>query len=256
VGFTSPHDPRQAPREFVDRYPRERVKVPPSYLPQHPFDQGDAKLRDEVLAPFPRTPDAVRLHRSEYYAHVTYFDQQVGRILDALDQSGKAANTIVVMTSDHGLAVGEHGLMGKQNLYEHSVRVPYVLAGPGIPKGKRVDALVYQHSTFATTCELAGVAAPRSVEFPSLAGLAQGRGRDPHDAVFCWYRDFQRSVRTREHKLIVYPQAGVTQLFDLRKDPWETRDVAEDPKFAALRADLMTRLRRFQSELGDPLKLG
>jgi choline-sulfatase len=254
VGFTSPHDPRQSPREFVERYPQERVAVPPSYLAEHPFDQGDARVRDEVLAPFPRTREAVRLHRAEYYAHITYLDRQVGRILDALERTGQASNTVVVLTSDHGLAVGEHGLMGKQNLYEHSVRVPYVIAGPRVPKGKRIDSLVYQHSTFATTCELAGVAAPRTVEFPSLV-KTMGGGNGPHDAVFCWYRNFQRSVRTREHKLIVYPQAGVTQLFDLRKDPWETTNVAGDARYAATRGALLARMRKFQAELGDGLKV-
>jgi arylsulfatase A-like enzyme len=255
VGFTSPHDPRQSPREFVERYPREKVTLPPSYLGEHPFDQGDARLRDELLAPFPRTREAVQVHRAEYYAHITYLDTQVGRILEGLEKTGKASETIVVLTSDHGLAVGEHGLMGKQNLYEHSVRVPYVIAGPGIPKGKKIDSLVYQHSTFATTCELAGVAVPKTVEFPSLVETMRNGG-EPHDAVFCWYRDFQRSVRTREHKLIVYPQAGITQLFDLRKDPWETADVAGEDRYARAKTELMARLRRFQGELGDSLRVG
>jgi arylsulfatase A-like enzyme len=251
VGFNSPHDPRQAPRDYVERYPQEQIAIPPSYLPEHPFDQGDGRIRDEMLAPFPRTQDAVRLHRSEYYAHITYMDAQIGRILEALEKSGKAANTYVILTSDHGLAVGEHGLMGKQSLYDHSVRMPYVIAGPGIPRAKRVDALMYQHSTFATTCELAGIAAPRSVEFPSVAGLIDGAAVEPHDAVFCWYRNFQRSVRTREHKLIVYPQAGLTQLFDLVKDPWETVNLAGEARYVALRRALTERLRRFQRELGD-----
>ncbi|MDE3198355.1 MAG: sulfatase-like hydrolase/transferase [Acidobacteriota bacterium] len=250
VGFNSPHDPRQAPREFVERYPRERIAIPPDYLPEHPFDQGDHRIRDEVLAPFPRTKDAVRLHRQEYYAHITYMDTQIGRILDALERSPAAANTYVILTADHGLAVGEHGLMGKQNLYEHSVRMPYVIAGPGIAH-RSVDAMIYQHSTFATACELAGIRVPKSVEFPSLAPWLKGKGTEPHDAMFCWYLNYQRSVRTREHKLIVYPQAGVTQLFDLRKDPWETNDLAEQPKYAATQAALRERLRRFQRELGD-----
>ncbi|MBS1859570.1 MAG: sulfatase-like hydrolase/transferase [Acidobacteria bacterium] len=251
VGFNSPHDPRQAPREFVERYPREKIAIPPDYLPEHPFDQGDHKIRDEMLAPFPRSKDAVRLHRQEYYAHITYMDAQIGRILDALEKSGKAGNTYVILTADHGLAVGEHGLMGKQNLYEHSVRMPYVIAGPGIPRRKRVDVMMYQHSTFATTCELAGIAVPKPVEFPSVAKWLHGGGGEPHDAMFCWYLKYQRSVRTREHKLIVYPEAGVTQLFDLTKDPWETTDLSAQPKYAATKAALLERLRRFQRELGD-----
>ena len=253
VGFTSPHDPRQAPREFVERYPARKVKVPPNYLPDHPFDQGDAKVRDELLAPFPRTREAVQVHRSEYHAHITYMDSQIGWILEALEGSAGAANTYVIFTADHGLAVGQHGLMGKQNLYDHSVRMPYLLAGPGIAKGKRIDAFMYQHSTFATTCELAQVPVPSSVEFPSLLRLIEGG--ESADSVFCWYRDLQRSVRTREHKLIVYPKAGVTQLFDLAKDPWEMTNRSGQKAYAAVEKDMFERLRKHQRELGDELTI-
>ncbi len=255
VGFTSPHDPRQAPKEYVDKYPAGKVRVPENYAPQHPFDQGDARVRDELLAPFPRTREAVRVHRSEYYAHITYLDAQVGRLLDALEQSGKADNTYVIFTADHGLAVGQHGLLGKQNLYDHSTRMPYIVAGPGVPKGRRVDDLMYQHSSFATTCELAGVPTPGTVEFPSLMNLIRGAGAPKRESVFCYYRDFQRSVRTLEHKLIVYPQANQVQLFDLRKDPWETRNLAEEKGSASLRAKMMELLRGHQRELGDSLVL-
>jgi choline-sulfatase len=253
VGFNSPHDPRQAPKEYVDRYPRNRIEIPPNYLPEHPFDQGDHFIRDEKLAPFPRTKEAVQLHRSEYYAHTTYMDAQIGRILDALDESGQAANTYVIFTADHGLAVGQHGLMGKQNMYDHSIRMPLVYAGPGIAAGRRVEELVYQHSTFATTCELAGVPAPKAVEFPSLASLLHGKGGAPHDAVFSRYLDYQRAVRTKEHKLIVYPKAGVTQLFDMKADPWEIHNRGEDRRYAAVKRELLDRLHRFQRELDDQL---
>ena len=254
VGFNSPHDPRQAPREFVDRYPKDRIIVPPNYLPEHPFDQGDHRVRDELLAPFPRTREAVQVHRSEYYAHITYMDSQIGRILDALDKSGKAANTYVIFTADHGLAAGQHGLMGKQNLYDHSTRMPYMISGPGIPKRKKVDAFMYQHSTFATACELAGVELPKQVEFPSFVPLIRGSTREQHDATFCWYRMYQRSVRTREHKLIVYLKVGKTQLFDLAKDPWETTDVSGKPEYAAVKKHLQERLQRFERDLGDDMQ--
>ena len=255
VGFTSPHDPRQAPKEFVDRYPAGKIALPANYQPDHPFDQGDRKVRDELLAPFPRSRNAVQVHRSEYYAHITYLDHQIGLILDALEKSGKAARTYVIFTADHGLAVGQHGLMGKQNLYDHSTRIPLVVAGPGVSGGRRVDALVYQHSVFATTCELAGVALPKTVEFPGLAPWLRGAKGPAHEAVFCYYRDFQRSIRTRRHKLIVYPKAGVTQLFDLKHDPWETRNLAADPRHSGLAASLGRALRQHQQDLGDPLRL-
>lgn len=253
VGFNSPHDPRQAPKEFVDRYPAERIEIPPNYLPEHPFDQGDARVRDEKLAPFPRRREAVQVHRREYYAHITYMDAQMARILEALDKSGHADNTYVIFTADHGLAVGQHGLMGKQNVYDHSIRMPLMIFGPDIKPGSRVDHLVYQHSTYATACELAGVPIPETVEFPSLAPLLRGRGKAPHDAVFCWYTKYQRAVRDTRYKLIHYVEAKRTQLFDLEKDPWETVNLAARPAYAGTRRRLLDRLHRFQKELGDEL---
>ena len=253
VGFNSPHDPRQAPKEFVDLYPKERIEIPPNYLPEHPFDQGDARIRDELLAPFPRTREAVQLHRAEYYAHITYMDAQVGEILASLEESGQDRNTYVIFTADHGLAVGQHGLMGKQNLYDHSVRMPLMISGPGIRAGKRIDSMVYQHSLFPTTCDLAGIRVPEPVEFPSLANLLTGPEQEKHDAMFSWYLNYQRAVRTRDYKLIVYPQAGRRQLFDLRRDPWETRNLADRRDHAAVRQHLLDRLHRFQRELDDRL---
>jgi arylsulfatase A-like enzyme len=253
LGFNSPHDPRQSPKDYLDLYPQQKIEIPPNFLPEHPFDQGDARVRDELLAPFPRTHEAVQLHRREYYALITYMDAQIGRVLDALERSGKAASTYVVLTADHGLAVGEHGLLGKQNLYDCSVRMPLIIAGPGVRADKRVDELVYQHSMYATTCELAGIPIPSTVQFPSLAPLLRGDNRQIHDAVFSYYRTFQRMVRDKTHKLIVYPQIRKVQLFDLDKDPWEMRDLSEDAASATLKAELTQRLKNLQSELDDPL---
>ena len=255
VGFTSPHDPRQAPKEYVDRYPAGKVAVPQNYQPEHPFDQGDAKVRDELLAPFPRSRTAVQVHRSEYYAHVTYLDHQIGLILDALDKSGKASNTYIIFTADHGLAVGQHGLMGKQNMYDHSTRIPLIVVGPAVTKGRRVKELVYQHSVFATTCHLANLAIPKSVEFPSVVSWMMGAGGQGEESVFCYYRDFQRSVRTKTHKLIVYPKAGRTQLFDLAQDPWEMHDLSAEPGLADVMAELAQLLKAHQLDLGDTLAL-
>ncbi len=256
IGFNAPHDPRQSPKEFVDQFPRENIEIPPNFVPEHPFDLGDYYIRDEVLAPFPRTKEAVQLHRSEYYAIISHLDTQIGRILDALEKTGKAQNTYVILTADHGLAVGEHGLMGKQNMYDCSIRVPWIIAGPGIKKGSRVDELVYQHSTFATTCELAGIPLPKSVEFPSCVDLIKGGHTPKHDAIFSRYRDFQRAVRTKDYKLIVYPKVKIVQLFDMKSDPWEMHNLASDPKLASVKTQLTQRLHQFQQELDDELDIG
>jgi choline-sulfatase len=120
----------------------------------------------------------VRTHLQEYYAIISHLDAQIGKILDALEKSGQAENSIVVFSADNGLAVGQHGLLGKQSLYDHSIRVLLIVAGPGVPKGKKVDALVYIASLFATTCEMAGLPIPSTVQFPSLVPLVTG-AKDP-----------------------------------------------------------------------------
>lgn len=145
--------------------------------------------------------------------------------------------------------------MGKQNMYDCSVRMPLLISGPRIAPGKRVNEMVYQHSMYATTCDLAHVPVPDAVEFPSLAPMLLGEANRGNESVFCYYRDFQRMLRTKQHKLIVYPKAGRTQLFDLEKDPWEMHDLADDPQYASIKTDLMSQLIRKQRDLGDTLDL-
>lgn len=255
VAWNSPHDPRQAPKEFVDLYPPDKIEVPSNFLAEHPFDQGDARIRDELLAPFPRTPHDVQVHRSEYYALITYLDRQLGRLLDDLEKSGQADNTYIFITGDHGLAVGEHGLMGKQNLYDCSVRMPFIVAGPGIKAGRQIDALMYQHSLFPTICDLAGIPAPATVQFPSLVPLLHEQRPRLFDSVYCCYKGFQRMVRTEQHKLILYPKAGKAQLFDLEKDPWETNNLAGDKANAATLSELFRKLKQWQAQVEDTLVL-
>lgn len=256
LGFNAPHDPRQSPTEYLDLYPQDKIEIPPNFLPEHPFNLGqDTFGRDESLAPFPRTREAVQLHRREYYAIITHMDHQVGRILDALEKSGKASNTYVIFTADHGLAVGEHGLLGKQNLYDCSIRMPLLISGPGIAAGRRIDDFVYQHNMYATTCELAGIPVPAAVEFPSLAPLLRGEHGSLYNAIFTYHRHTQRAVRTRTHKMIVYPEVQKIQLFDIETDPWEMHDLSDDPAMMPVKAELMRELKRLQQELDDPLVL-
>ena len=150
-----PHDPRVAPRKFVEIYDPGKLTLSRNFMPEHPFDNGELKIRDEMLAAHPRTPKEMRQHLADYYACVSDLDDQVGQILKKLSELGWAENTIVIVSSDQGLAVGgRHGLMGKQNLYEH-VKPPLILAGPGIPHGQS-NALVYLYDLFPTICEFAG----------------------------------------------------------------------------------------------------
>jgi arylsulfatase A-like enzyme len=207
-------------------------------------------VRDETLAPWPRTPEVVRKHLTDYYGVITYLDMQIGRILQALKESGEYDHTVILFSSDHGLAVGSHGLFGKQNLYEDGMRVPLIFAGPGIPKG-RSDALVYLHDLYPTVCELAGVPVPASLDGRSLAPVLRGKKKGVHDALFLAYRNVQRAVRQGDWKLIRYPQVNKTQLFDLKNDPDETKDLADDPKHAGKVKEMLALLAKQQQEYGD-----
>ena len=256
VSFNAPHDPRQSPKEYVDMYPPEKIKLPVNYLPEHPFDQGERyTLRDERLAPFPRTEYATKVHISEYYAIITHADAAIGRILKALQDSGEADNTYVIFSADHGLAVGKHGLMGKQNQYDHSIRMPMVFCGPGIKKAEKIDAMVYLHSMYPTTCDLAGVDIPETVESKSLVPLLKGKKKKINDAIYGSYKGFQRMVRTADYKLIVYPVAEQVQLFDIKNDPWEKNSLAGDPKYAGRIEKLGGILKKLQKEVGDILDI-
>ncbi len=246
VNFTSPHDPLMPPGRHRSRYDPARMPLPKNFMPGHPFDHGNLAGRDERLWPSPRTPEDVRAELALYYAAISHVDEQVGRLLDAV----RGTRTIVVFSSDHGLAIGSHGLRGKQNLYEHTVGVPLIFSGPGIPKGERRAAQVYLRELFPTVCELAGIPAP--VE-GSFARVVRGETDRHHDAVFGYWTDAQRMIRTDEWKLIVYPRAGRVQLFHLPGDPFELTDLSLDPARAETRDALRARLEAWQAEVRDPL---
>jgi choline-sulfatase len=256
LAFSAPHDPRQSPKEYVDRYPLDRIKMPENFLPLYPQREemgAGRKLRDEKLAPFPRDEHAVKVHRQEYYAIITHMDAQVGRILDALEKSGKAGNTWIFFTSDHGLACGHHGLMGKQNMYEHSLRVPFLVAGPGVKAGAKIETPIHLQDAMATALDLAG-ADREGVEFQSIRPLLAG-GNGGLDAVYAAYMDKQRAVIDDGWKLILYSEAKVAKLFHLTADPQETKDLAADPAMTDRKKALFAKFRELQERYDDKLDL-
>ena len=137
-----------------------------------------------MLAAFPRDPGEIKRHIAEYYAMISHLDEALGRLLAALEEKGELDNTIIVFSGDNGLAVGQHGLMGKQNLYDHSVRVPLIFAGPGIPQGEQRDALVYLLDIFPTLCDLTGTDIPASVEGHSLKPCIDDPSQEPRDTLY------------------------------------------------------------------------
>ena len=254
VAFTAPHDPRMPPDEFLEPYRRNRPSLPKNFLPQHPFQNGWLTGRDETLLPWPRPPELVRDQLAEYYGMITHMDQQIGRLRETLERTGLDRNTVIVFTSDHGLALGSHGLLGKQNLYEHSTRSPLVLSGPGIPHGSS-DALTYLFDLYPTLAQLAVAACPEGVEGHDLAPIWRRETSHVRETLFTTYEDLQRAVRDSRYKLICYPKIHKTQLFDLREDPLETRDLSQVPEQAKRVERMLSLLADWQQRTGDTVAL-
>jgi len=256
--FTAPHDPRTPPPDWAGTYRPEAMPLPANFAGRHPFDNGEMLVRDEKLAEFPRTPEETRRHIAEYYGMISDMDEKIGEILAALSRMGLAEDTIVVYTADHGLSVGQHGLLGKQNLYDHSVRVPLILRGPGVPSGMLVDSLTHSYDVYPTLCELAGLEIPASADAQSLLPLMEGSAAETRPYLHSVYKHVQRMTQDKEWKLITYRQDGDqgsnrTQLFHLASDPWELNDLSGDDEFAAEKGRLEGELARWQEETGDPV---
>ncbi len=253
--FDAPHDPHIVPPDFAMNYDAAQIPLPPNFLPQHPWDNGEMAIRDEKLLPWPRTPEAVRAMLAEYYRYISYLDAQIGRVLDALDASPAAKNTLVVFSADSGVARGGHGLIGKQNLYEDSMRVPLIICGPGIPAGRRTKAMCYLFDVLPTLGKLCGVSRPATSEGIEFSATLSDPAKPARSRLMFAYRNVQRAVSDGHWKLIRYPQIDRTQLFDLASDPNEVTNVAEKPEHAGKVAELMQALEAEMRASGDPAPL-
>ena len=243
-GLSHPHDPRHGEDALLEKYGAvdqmpegmavnaKSPALPTNYLPQHPFDHGHMNLRDEVSVQGVknrRDEATIRNEKGREYACVENIDTQIGRVIDHLKETGDLENTYVIFTSDHGIAIGRHGLMGKQNLYEHSWRVPYLVAGPGIAPGSTAKGNIYLLDTLATLCDLAGIEPPESNEGKSFKPVLMGKTQTVRDVLFGVYCGGQRPgircVRKGDWKLIKYEnsngQVKETQLFNLGENPDE-----------------------------------
>jgi arylsulfatase A-like enzyme len=302
LGFSHPHDERLA-RENPDltgRYgcvntttpgtlalntnapplPYSYLSCTPATYPAHPFDHGDLNVRDENTAPGIlqyRTEAVVRNEIGREFACVDWIDQQIGRVLERLDDpngdgdtsDSVVDNTYVVFTSDHGIAIGRHGLQGKQNLYEATWRVPYIVRGPGIEAGTATDALIYLHDTFPTFCDLAGIDVPSTIDSndgQSFRAVLEDPAATHRDILYGLYAGGDkpgiRSITDGRFKLIKYDVGDnatqVTQLFDLQENPFEllpehgVPNLATQPAYALIREQLEERLLEKRIEYADP----
>lgn len=258
VSFTAPHDPLLNPTGLEKLYPLSKIPLPRNFLPKHPFDHGNLSGRDEVILPWPRTQKDIQSELAVYYRVITHLDRQIGRIIKALKQSGKWENTILIFSSDHGLALGSHGLTGKQNQYEHSIGVPLIFCGKGIAHQKNESVSCYLRDLYPTICDLTGTATPESVQSRSLKHWLCKTDKKPqpiHEFVIGYFTDTQRMIRKDDWKLIWYPKLDRYQLFDLKNDPDEMDDqISQErnrPRIVKLKQQLTDWLKAERDPLFD-----
>ena len=298
-GFSHPHDTRDAMPELATKYGatnRGELDAPNplapalqiNYLPAHPFHHGHPNLRDEVSVQgvFTKRDEAtIRNELGREYACIENIDTQVGRVLKKLEAMGQLENTYVIYTADHGIAVGRHGLTGKQNLYEHTWRVPFIVRGPGIKAKSEASGFIYLLDVFPTLCDLAGIEKPDVVEGQSFRSVLEGKAERTRDVMYGVYcggtTPGMRSVKTADGwKLIEYDvldgKVRETQLFNLKENPFELLkehhsaelkaqlknepkanqvNLADDPQFAAKRKELEGLLSSQMKSHGDPYTL-
>ncbi|MFD2158261.1 sulfatase-like hydrolase/transferase [Rubritalea tangerina] len=249
LGLAGPHDPRFAQQQFRDLYKLDEIPLPKNFRPQHHWDIGSMTIRDECLEAWPRTPQATREHILDYYALVSAMDYDIGRLLDYLDAKKLTENTIILFSSDHGLALGSHGLFGKQNTYEIGMKVPFFISGPGIAHGE-TQTLTYLHDIFPTLADFAGAKLTEPHDGISHKGTICGdQPKQTRPYLTLAYQRSQRSIRDSRWKLMVFPEINQHQLFDLENDPDEIHNLAD--KHPEIVARLWKQLESEQQRYGD-----
>jgi arylsulfatase A-like enzyme len=254
--FTTPHDPRSPSPAFSGMYREAQMPLPPNFLSLHPFSFGyEMGGRDEFLASHPRTPETIKAQWADYAAMISHLDQSVGKIISSLKKQNLYQNTIIIFSSDNGLAMGSHGLMGKQNLYEHSMKIPMIIAGPGVAKNQKTEAMVYLMDLMPTLLQKLNLPLPTDIDGKSFSAVLSQPRLGSREQILTGYLKHQRSLRTERYKLIRYPYIDHTLLFDLKTDPYELHDLADDPAFDAIKTDLLKRLELLQGIMGDKAPL-
>ncbi|MHC5067513.1 MAG: sulfatase-like hydrolase/transferase [Planctomycetota bacterium] len=254
VGPLSPHDPQPAPESYYEDFSDAPVPQPASFRYLPAFDYGELSVRDELTRGYPRNWDEVADKIRAYYASLTHLDDQWGRVIAELDALGVRDNTYIVITADHSLALGEHGLLGKQHLFEACMRLPLIISGPGIEPGVH-DGSVYLHDLYPTVCTWAGAAIPDCVDSLDLTPALASPEQPLRETAILFYKHFQRAIRKDGWKLIVFPQINRQLLFDLNTDPEETTDLSTDPAQAQRIAELRAQLEHELTAAGDPTPL-
>jgi choline-sulfatase len=290
-GFSHPHDTRDGTPELLEKYGAvnhtDRNALPPAnekqpalpanYLPVHPFSHGHPNLRDEVAVSGvwdKRDERTIRNELGREMACSENIDIQIGKVLKKLEEMGELDSTYIVYTADHGMAIGRHGLQGKQNLYEHTWRVPFIVKGPRIKAGSRAQGNTYLLDTLATLCDFAGIKAPATNEGLSARPVLEGKVDTVREVLYGTYsggtKPGMRSVKLGDWKLIKYDvldgTVRETQLFNLKENPNEflkehgkndakLANLADNPDYAQKLAEMEELLLSEMRKHNDPYRL-
>lgn len=246
LGFSHPHDTRNGKVDLLAKYGSvnhtdinslppanpKQPSLPQGYLESHPFSIGGSRDENKVSGVWKnRDEQTIRNELGREFACSENIDIQIGQVLQKLDEMGELDNTYIIYTADHGIAIGRHGLQGKQNLYEHTLRVPFIVKGPGIKAGSRAQGNIYLLDVLGTLCDLASIEAPKTTESISFKSVLEGQQTTVRDVIYGVYSKNNgttpgiRSVRKGDWKLIKYDRLDgkvrETQLFNLKENPHE-----------------------------------
>ena len=266
LAFNAPHDPRQSPKKYLDLYPLDSISIPSNYVNKHPYFNEIGNMpdvRDEALVPYPRTKYAIKKHLQEYYAAITHMDAQIGKIIAHIKKNDLTENTYVIFTSDHGLALGQHGLVGKQSLYDHSIRVPMIISGPNIDKNTRLNHDIYLQDIVPTTLDFAEIHVPDEIDFKSFKEiLLKNQNKQINEEIYGTYSccaenyfDYQRMIRKDGFKLMLFPKNRRIELYDIENDPNEINNLAFNMKYKDKIVDLANDFIELQKKYNDSLEV-
>lgn len=251
TAYLAPHDPRTMPQEFLDLYDGRTITLPENYMSEYPVAYGETRMRDELLTPYPRTRERNLSELKDYYAMITHLDHEIGRIITTLKEKGVYENTLIVLCGDNGLGVGSHAFMGKQNHFEHSIKIPLIFKGPGLPKNNKVDSKVYLYDIFPTLCDYLGFAIPNSVSGMSFLECFSMQKEHRHSMYYS-FGSTLRSIRVGDYKLSEYiGEKGErsTLLFNISEDPMELKNLYAEKSAKVL--EMRKELKRMRNEVGD-----
>lgn len=249
VGFVRPHVPLVAPTPYFDLYEREAMKAP--VVPADDLDDVPGIIRKykSNASHYGVTPEGHKGLLEAYYASISYMDAQVGKLLDAIEQLGLAENTIIVFSSDHGYLLGEHHKFQKQHLFEGSTRVPFIVSVPWLKEahGQSTRHITELVDLYPTLAELGGLTPPATLQGQSLLPILQAPATKTwtKDVAFTISRNGGESIRTHDWRFTHWGQGSKgEELYDLKADPGELSNLANNPAYAKQRQSLKQQLER------------